>query len=150
MKKQMYYKALHKPSQHFVKNSISGSTLHVNNIGSKWYKKETLEKILDSGKFKYVKGSTVISFEREDFEVQEYSVSLSQITGEQLGGLLFGIHQHDDRRGGKIFYYEKDLLKILKFAGLPAPEWGKSYTIKELKNDKRRESRTTGKNIDGL
>lgn len=52
------------------------------------------------------------------------------VTGKQLGGLLFNIHEHG--RGDKIVYYEEDLLPILKAIGLPEPEWGESISLQDF------------------
>ena len=59
---------------------------------------------------------------------------MTNVKPDELGGLLFHIHTHDE--GGKIIYYEEDLLPILKAMGLPDPKWGKNLTIKEYKKRK--------------
>ena len=52
------------------------------------------------------------------------------IIPEELGGLLFNIHQHDEKTE-KIIYFEEDLLPILEAIGLPIPVWGKNLTLSE-------------------
>ena len=73
-------------------------------------------------------------------EEQEYK---HPVTGEDVGALLFGIHHHypsdeehiSKKDSEKIFYFEEDLLPILKALGLPEPIWGKSKTLDEFLDD---------------
>ncbi len=73
-----YWKALHMPSGEYLLNHISGSILHTNRIGSKWQDGEELKKLLLRRKspFKQVKGPQTISFDKKDFELQQYFVTL--------------------------------------------------------------------------
>ena len=63
---------------------------------------------------------------------------MKDITGEQLGGLLFSIRQHEDIGEGNhyipgdIIYREKDLLPILKALGLPEPIFEKNLALKRF------------------
>jgi hypothetical protein len=56
---------------------------------------------------------------------------MSNISGKELGALLFAIHEHESA-SGDIVYYEEDLLKVLKAIGLPDPEWGECLTVEEF------------------
>lgn len=60
-----------------------------------------------------------------------------QITGKQLGGLLFAIHTHADDGEGEIMYRERDLLPILEAIGLPKVEWGECFSVKQYKQEKK-------------
>lgn len=48
-----------------------------------------------------------------------------KITAEELGKLLFNIHEHivHDDGTDSIIYYEKDIIKLLVKLGLPKPNW---------------------------
>lgn len=59
-----------------------------------------------------------------------------QISGEDVAALLHHIHEHypgEDgiENGGKIIYFEDDLLPILEALGLPKPEWKRSISLKK-------------------
>lgn len=62
------------------------------------------------------------------------------VTGHDVGALLFGIHEHyptckremSKEHGEKIFYFEEDLLPILKAIGVPEPIWGESKTLDDF------------------
>lgn len=56
-------------------------------------------------------------------------------TGEEIGGLLFGIHEHNERTG-EIIYYEKDIIRLLVKLGHPKPVWGKSIELDKFKTIK--------------
>ncbi len=71
-----YWKAHHIPSDQWLVNHIAGGILHTNRIGSKWDKRQTLERILKRKINKFVKGPQTIKFEKEDWELQQYVVSL--------------------------------------------------------------------------
>lgn len=58
------------------------------------------------------------------------------LTGKEFAALLFAIHEHDEATE-KIVYFEEDLLPILKYIGLPEPEWGESITLKEFKKKRK-------------
>lgn len=61
---------------------------------------------------------------------------MKKITGEELGALLFAIHDHHPETE-EIIYNKKDLFPILKAIGLPEPIFGKSMKLKEyLKGSK--------------
>lgn len=49
------------------------------------------------------------------------------ISAEDLGGLLFSIHHHDEE--GDLIYREDDVIALLKKLGFPEPIWGKSINI---------------------
>ncbi len=59
----------------------------------------------------------------------------SGVTAEEIGGLLFGIHEHIEHKDGTddIIYYEKDIIKLLVKLGFPKPKWGKSIEISKFK-----------------
>lgn len=59
----------------------------------------------------------------------------TKITAEELGGLLFNIHEHIVHEDGTddVIYYEKDIIKLLVKLGLPKPVWGKSIELKNFK-----------------
>lgn len=76
MTTRYYWKALHKPSDQYLLNHIAGSTLHTNRIGSKWQYQHELEQILKRKLNKFVKGPYKIRFELEDWELQEFIVTL--------------------------------------------------------------------------
>lgn len=64
------------------------------------------------------------------------------ITGEDVAALLHHIHEHypgEDGKGlgGKIIYFEEDILPVLKALGLPSPIWGKSISIKNWEKLRR-------------
>lgn len=63
----------------------------------------------------------------------------SKITAKQIGGLLFGIHEHIEHKNGKsnIIYYEKDIIKLLVKLGFPKPIWGESIDIDEFDVSKK-------------
>lgn len=57
------------------------------------------------------------------------------ITPEDLGGLLFGIHshaEHEQYNPGQIVYREDDIIKLLVKLGFPEPVWGKSIDLDEF------------------
>lgn len=53
-------------------------------------------------------------------------------TAEEIGGLLFGIHEHNEKTG-EIIYYEKDIIKLLVILGRPKPVWGESIDLNKFK-----------------
>lgn len=55
---------------------------------------------------------------------------LKQLTAEQLGGLLFSIHDHLNE--GQIIYHEEDIIKLFTKLGYPEPVWGISLNIDDL------------------
>ncbi len=63
----------------------------------------------------------------------------SKVTAEEIGGLLFGIHEHIVHKNGKenIIYYEKDIIRLLVKLGFPKPVWGKSIKISNFKINKK-------------
>lgn len=58
-----------------------------------------------------------------------------QITAEEIGGLLFGIHSHIEHKDGTddIIYYEADIIRLLVKLGFPKPKWGKSIDLSRFK-----------------
>lgn len=51
----------------------------------------------------------------------------SKITAEEIGGLLFNIHDHILHKNGTddIIYYEKDIIRLFVKLGSPKPIWVK-------------------------
>lgn len=65
-----------------------------------------------------------------------------EINGEDVAALLHHIHDHHPGEdgvgnGGKIIYFEEDLLPVLKALGLPEPIWKKSLSIKQWLKTKK-------------
>lgn len=58
-----------------------------------------------------------------------------EATAAEIGGLLFGIHEHHGKTG-KIIYYEKDIIKLLVKLGHPKPVWGISIELDKFKTKK--------------
>lgn len=71
-----YWKALHLPSDQYLINRFSGSTLHTNRVGSKWQYVHELEQVLRNPINQFVKGPQTIKFDIDDWELQEFIVSL--------------------------------------------------------------------------
>ena len=75
-----------------------------------------------------------------------------EITGEDVGALLHWIHAHypekekghklhiDTASGGKIIFFEEDLIPVLEALGLPKPVWKHSMSIATWKRLKKREN----------
>ena len=66
-------------------------------------------------------------------------MNMFNVTGKELGGLLFSIHHHIDQdennnQRDKIIYYEEDVLELLEALGFPKVEWGECITIEDFKN----------------
>ena len=59
----------------------------------------------------------------------------SKVSAEQIGGLLFGIHEHITHKDKTehVIYYEKDIIKLLVKLGFPKPVWGESIEISKFK-----------------
>lgn len=58
-----------------------------------------------------------------------------EVTAEELGGLLFSIHEHGKvagEKGNQIVYKESDIIKLLTKLGYPLPVWGKVIRIDEF------------------
>lgn len=68
------------------------------------------------------------------------------VSPEELGGLLFGIHDHaanlcvpegecEDhvKNPDEIIYHESDVIELLKTLGFPEPVWGESLTFEQFK-----------------
>jgi hypothetical protein len=51
---------------------------------------------------------------------------------EQIGGMLFTIHQHHPETD-EIIYYESDIIKLLKALGHPEPKFGHILEIEDFK-----------------
>lgn len=77
MSAQKYWKAKHLPSQEYLKSGITGTTLRTSRTGSKWYSLEELGKVLTSTKYKKVSGQQVIPFDKHDFYIEEYHITLA-------------------------------------------------------------------------
>ena len=63
-----------------------------------------------------------------------------KITGEELGGLLFGIHDHiwDDENSDQntpTVYHEEDILELFRKIGLPEVVWGGFIRLKTFSLD---------------
>lgn len=60
-----------------------------------------------------------------------------KITGEELGQLLYDIHEHIEHKDGSddIIYYEKDLVKLLVKLGLPKPIFEEEMQAKKMLGD---------------
>lgn len=59
------------------------------------------------------------------------------ITPEELGSMLFVLHEHYPNKKGKIFYYESDLLKLFEAIGIPQPVWGGQLKIEDYLKSKK-------------
>lgn len=59
----------------------------------------------------------------------------TKITAEEMGGLLFNIHEHIVHEDGTddVIYYEKDIVRLLVKLGFPKPVWGKNIGINKFK-----------------
>ncbi len=90
MEPQYYWKALHLPSDQYLVNHISGSILPTSVSGSKWYNKTELEYILKRKVNKFVKGPQIIGFEREDWELQQFKVTLHKTIRMKGPSMLSG------------------------------------------------------------
>ncbi len=69
---------------------------------------------------------------------------MEQITGRQLGGLLFGIHTHNED-DTKTLYYEEDILLLLEKIGLPKVEWGDFIRLSTFSLDPEERTRNEKK-----
>lgn len=60
-----------------------------------------------------------------------------KITGEELGQLLYNIHEHIVHKDGSddIIYYEKDLIKLFVKLGLPKPIFEEEIEAKKILSD---------------
>lgn len=73
-----YWKVYHKPSGHFVIKGGGNSTIKTNRIGHKYKNGDALVRRFNSTHLKWVKGVITIKFEKEDFEIQQYTVKLTK------------------------------------------------------------------------
>jgi len=73
-----YWKALHMPSGEYLCNNSSGTTLHTSFQGNKFQSSQQLREFITNSKPKLVKGPQIISFDKEDFQLQKYRVQITQ------------------------------------------------------------------------
>lgn len=61
------------------------------------------------------------------------------VTGEELGTMLFNIHEHIVHKDetDDIIYYEKDIIKLFIKLGFPKPIFGDSNPLKMRKRLKQ-------------
>lgn len=68
-------------------------------------------------------------------KLKRKSKTKSNITARQIGGLLFGIHEHTTHpdKSEHVVYYEEDVIRLLVKLGFPKPIWGEHIDIKKFK-----------------
>jgi len=75
-----YWKIHHKPSGKYVSNIGRGTTLHINNVGKKFNNSEKdLKEMLDITRFRTTMGDFGIPFDKSEFELQKYYVSVRKV-----------------------------------------------------------------------
>src|SRR5690349_7685474 len=82
-----FWKVKHIPSQEYLLRSTSGTTLRTNQMGTKFTSVKDVNTFLDK-EYKVVRGPQSIPFERKDFIVEKYIVSLADETPSDIQKLL--------------------------------------------------------------
>ena len=70
------------------------------------------------------------------------------VTPEDLGGLLFGIHNHHPENE-KVIYYEEDIINLLKLFKFPEPVWGKVIKLEDYGKEISNAGGQEGENTSG-
>ena len=104
-----YWKVKHIPSQEYLLRNSTGTTLHTNQIGAKFTSVRDVNEYLDK-EYKVVKGPQSISFERNDFLIEKYMVSLVDETPTDIQKLITEL---ETNYTGRLIPVE-NLIKLIK------------------------------------
>jgi len=79
-KRSEFFKVRHRILDLYLVNSFSGSTVHVNSVGSHFSTAGSISAILTAGNLKTVKGDAgkEMSFSLEDWDIEKYRTNLTQ------------------------------------------------------------------------